>query len=128
MTKEQYTKIFLKAADKDTTDENVSKYRRLWWWSYRNKETGGMRLTEEGFKFIVDEADIHVYKVEFPKEFSITPQVLVWLDHYINSPFYITKKHITVLTERSAFELYLLSGDVRKLGHNKAVNKRLSQE
>jgi hypothetical protein len=32
------------------------------------------------------------------------------------------------MKERAAFELYLFSGDVRKLGHNKALSKRLSQE
>lgn len=128
MTKEQYTKIFLTAAGQDTSSENINKHRRLWWWSYRNKDIGGLRLTQEGFDFIVNEADIKTYEIEFPKEFGITPQVLIWLDQYINSPFYITKRHITVLQEREAFELYLLSGDIRKLGHNKAMNKRLSQE
>jgi hypothetical protein len=33
-----------------------------------------------------------------------------------------------VLKEKSAFELYLFSGDIRKMGHNKALAKRLSQE
>ena len=32
------------------------------------------------------------------------------------------------MKEKSAFELYLFSGDVRKLGHNKAMSKRLAQE
>jgi hypothetical protein len=32
------------------------------------------------------------------------------------------------MKEKAAFELYLLSGDVRKLGHNRAMSKRLSQE
>lgn len=126
--KDRYTKIFLEAADQDTSKENINRCRKLWWWSYRNKEQGGLRLTEEGFIFIVEDADIKTYTVDFPKEFGITPQVLIWLDHYINSPFYITKKNITVITERAAFELYLLSGDINKLGHNKAMNKRLSQK
>lgn len=128
MTKDIYTKIFLEAAEQDSSDDNIQKYKKLWWWNYRKKATGGFRLTQEGFDFIVNEADIHTYEIEFPKEFGITPQVLIWLDHYINSPFYITNRHITVIKEREAFELYLLSGDIRKLGHNKAMNKRLSQE
>jgi hypothetical protein len=32
------------------------------------------------------------------------------------------------MKEMAAFELYLFSGDVRKLGHNKAMSKRLGQE
>jgi len=128
MNKIQYTKIFLNAAKQSSSEDNIKKHQRLWWWSYRNKETGGLRLTEDGIKFIKEVAEIHTYEIEFPKEFGITPQVLIWLDHYINSPFFITNRHITVLREREAFELYFLSGDIRKLGHNKAMNKRLSQE
>jgi hypothetical protein len=33
-----------------------------------------------------------------------------------------------VLKEKAAFELYLFSGDIKKLGYNKALAKRLSQE
>jgi hypothetical protein len=79
-------------------------------------------------QFIEEHAKIKTYKIDFPKEFSFTPQVLVWLDNFIDSPFFITKKHIVVLKEKSAFELYLFSGDIRKMGHNKALAKRLSQE
>jgi hypothetical protein len=78
--------------------------------------------------FIQEDAKIKTYKIEFPKEFAFTPQVLVWLDNFIDSPFYITKKFIVVLKEKAAFELYLFSGDIRKLGYNKALAKRLSQE
>jgi hypothetical protein len=31
------------------------------------------------------------------------------------------------MSEKSAFELYLFSGDIRKMGMAKAMNKRLSQ-
>jgi hypothetical protein len=85
-------------------------------------------LTEEAMTFIQEDAKIKTYKIEFPKEFAFTPQVLVWLDNFIDSPFYITKKFIVVLKEKAAFELYLFSGDIRKLGYNKALSKRLSQE
>ncbi len=126
--KQKYTRVILNAAGRDFSDESVAKYKKIWWWSSRIKATGGLRLTDEAIKFISENTDIKQYKVEFPKEFGITPQVLVWLDHYISTPFHITKKHITVLTEREAFELYMLSGDIRKLGHNKALNKKLSQD
>jgi hypothetical protein len=79
-------------------------------------------------EFIEEYAKIKTYKIEFPKEFAFTPQVLLWLDNYIDSPFFVNKKHIIVMKEKAAFELYLLSGDVRKLGHNRAMSKRLSQE
>lgn len=124
-----YTKVFLKAAGYDIdSEEELKKYQGTWWWSTRSKDQGGLRLTEQGFNFIVNSAGIKTYKVDFPSEFSVTAQVLIWLDRFIDSPYYITKKDITVLKERAAFELYLFSGDIRKLGHNKALSKRLSQE
>ncbi len=126
--KDTYTQVFLQAANIDPTPEKIKEYKSLWWWNTRNKNSGGLRLTEEALNFIEEYAKIKTYKIEFPKEFSFTPQVLVWLDQFIDSPFYINKKHIVVLKEKSAFELYLFSGDVRKLGHNKALSKRLSQE
>jgi hypothetical protein len=126
--KDTYTRVFLQAADQDSNPETVKKYKSIWWWNFRSKDSGGLRLTEEAMTFIQEDAKIKTYKIEFPKEFAFTPQVLVWLDNFIDSPFYITKKFIVVLKEKAAFELYLFSGDIRKLGYNKALAKRLSQE
>lgn len=127
-TKDAYTRVFLQAADIDPTPEKIKEYKSVWWWNIRDKAEGGLRLTEHALNFIEEYAKIKTYKIEFPQEFAFTPQVLIWLDNFIDSPFYITKKHIIVMKEKAAFELYLFSGDVRKLGHNKALAKRLSQE
>jgi hypothetical protein len=126
--KDTYTRVFLQAANRSADADTVKKYKPVWWWNFRSKDSGGLRLTEEAMTFIQDDAKIKTYKIEFPKEFAFTPQVLVWLDNFIDSPFYITKKFIVVLKEKAAFELYLFSGDVKKLGYNKALAKRLSQE
>jgi hypothetical protein len=126
--KDTYTKVFLQAANLNTDPDTIKKYKDGWWWSFRHKTQGGLRLTEHALSFIEEHAKIKTYKIEFPKEFAFTPQVLLWLDNYIDSPFFVNKKHIIVMKEKAAFELYLLSGDVRKLGHSRAMNKRLSQE
>jgi len=126
--KDAYTRVFLQAAGIETTPEKIKEYKSVWWWNLRSKDSGGLRLTEHALNFIQEYAKIKTYKIEFPQEFAITPQVLIWLDNFIDSPFYITKKCIIVMKERAAFELYLFSGDIRKMGHNKALAKRLSQE
>jgi hypothetical protein len=126
--KDAYSKVFLQSANLTTDAASIKKYRAEWWWNVRSKNQGGLRLTERALKFIHESAEIKTYQIEFPAEFSFTPQVLLWLDQFIDSPFYINKKHIIVLKEISAFELYLFSGDVRKLGHNKALAKRFNQE
>jgi hypothetical protein len=128
MNKDAYTKAFLQAAELPVNEKNIKDYKAVWWWSFRKKDQGGLRLTEQALEFIEEHAKIKTYKIEFPKEFAFTPQVLLWLDNYIDSPFFVNKKHIIVMKEKAAFELYLLSGDVRKLGHSRAMSKRLSQE
>lgn len=126
--KDTYTRVFLEAAGITATPDTIKKYKAVWWWNIRNKDSGGLRMTEHALNFIEEYAKIKTYKIDFPEQFSFTPQVLVWLDNFIDSPFYITKKNITVMKEKAAFELYLFSGDVRKMGHNKALARRISQE
>jgi hypothetical protein len=128
MTKDFYTELFLKEAGKETSQEFLEKFRPVFWHSFRNKDSGGLRLTEQGLEFIKTKSDIKTYKIDFPKEVSLTPQIYIWLDRFIESPYFITKKSIEVLNERSAFELYLFSGDVKKYGLSKTLAKRLSQE
>lgn len=127
-TKHTYTALFLKAAGIETSEENIKKNRSIWWWNIRSKSNGGLRLTDQGINFVKDQASIKTYSIELNKDFAVTPQILVWLDQFIDSPFYINKRTITVLKEKAAFELYLFSGDIRKMGYNKALAKRLSQE
>lgn len=125
-SKNTYTEVFLKAAGLPNTD--IDKYRSIWWYNLRNKNANGLRLTDQGIEFVETTADIKTYKVDLPKDTKITPQILVWLDHFIQSPFYLGKDYIKVMSEKSAFELYLFSGDIRKMGMAKAMNTRLNQE
>lgn len=126
--KDAYTEIFLKAGGIETSKENIKIHKSIWWYNFRNKAEGGLRLTDEGLNFLENVVKLKSYKIDFPKNFDITPQVLIWLDNFMDSPFYITKKYIMVFKEFAAFELYLFSGDVKKMGYNKALSKRLSQD
>jgi hypothetical protein len=125
--KDIYTRSILKAAGA-TIDENSLREKKIaWWYNIRSKNEGGLRLTEEGMRFIIEEAKVKTYSVELPNKLSITSQILIWLDNFINSPYFLSKKQIIVTEEKTAFELYLFSGDVQKLGYSKAMSKRLSQ-
>jgi hypothetical protein len=125
--KDTYTKKFLEANGQIADQKLIETKKVEWWYNVRSKDAGGLRLTDEGIKFVTEELGLKSYTVKFPGHFNITPQILVWLDNFIESPYYITKKSITVLSEKSAFELYLFSGDVQKMGYSKALAKRLSQ-
>jgi hypothetical protein len=126
--KDAYTSVFLKAAGQPYDDIYVKKFRSVWWFSTRDKGVGGLRMTDQCLEFVETKSEIKTYKIELPKDLTIGPQVLVWLDQYLDSPFHLQKRYIKVLSEKAAFELYLFSGDVRKMGAAKALNKRLSQE
>jgi hypothetical protein len=126
--KDAFTETFLKAANQTATTENIKEKKIEWWFNVRDKDEGGLRLTDEGITFVQTTADIKTYSVKFPGHVTLTPQILVWLDQQIKSPYHLTKKQITVLSEKDAFELYLFSGDVMKMGYGKALSKRLSQD
>lgn len=126
--KDTYTSVFLKAAGQTPNEDTVKNFRPVWWQNVRGKDHGGLRLTDQALEFIETHSQIKTYKIELPKEISITPQILIWLDQFIESPYHITKKYIIVLKEKSAFELYLFHGDIKKMGYAKAMSKRLNQE
>lgn len=126
--KDLYTKVFLKAAE-IPFDESIIKNKKIeWWFNIRSKKQGGLRLTEEGIRFLQEESKIKTYTVELPNDLKITSQILIWLDNFIDSPYYFSKKNITVSEEKIAFELHLFSGDVQKLGYSRAMAKRFNQE
>lgn len=126
--KDRYTEIFLKTANQDYDEKIVKAYRGKWWYSTRDKLEGGLRITDQCLEFIENEADIKTYKIELPKDLTIGPQVLIWLDQFLQTPWHLEKRYIKVLSEKTAFELYLFSGDVRKMGSSRAMNKRIGQD
>jgi hypothetical protein len=125
--KDTYTVVFLKAAGLEVHEKSIKDCRSQWWYNLRTKGEGGLRLTDQGLDFIKSQADIKVYDIKLPKEITITAQILVWLDQFITSPWFLSKNTITVISEKAAFELYLFSGDVKKMGHAKAMSKRMSE-
>jgi len=126
--KDRYTGIFLKAAGQPCDDRIIKDHRGRWWFSTRGKKEGGLRITDRCLEFIETESEIKTYKIELPKDLIIGPQVLIWLDQFLETPWHLEKRYIKVLSEKSAFELYLFSGDVKKMGSSKAMSKRLIQE
>jgi pimeloyl-ACP methyl ester carboxylesterase len=50
-----YTKIFLGEFGRSCDEANVKLHLHKWWQSKRTKDEGGLRLSLEGFEFLVDE-------------------------------------------------------------------------
>lgn len=120
--KETYTKIFLKQLDKSSDDTAVKQYMPLWWQNTREKDNGGLRLTEAGYE-IVKQIELATYDIPYPPEMPLTTQVIIFLDQFIDCPYYLTNRSITVTNEKKAVELTLFSGDIRKYGLIKAMNR-----
>jgi len=126
ISKEAYTKIFLKQANISIGENTMKEYMPVWWKNTRR--SGGLRLTEVGFEFITEKLEIKVYEVPFPMDFTLTTQVIIFLDKYINCPYFLAEDGIVVTNERKAMELMLFSGDIRKYGLNKAISRLESTE
>ena len=122
--KETYTKIFLKQANIGISEASLKEYMPVWWQNTRGKSTGGLRLTDDGFDFLVEKIDLQMYEIPFPKDFTQTTQVIIFLDKFINCPYYITPRSIYVTDEKKSMELHLFSGDLRKYGLNKAIQRQ----
>ena len=121
--KETYTKIFLKQLGMALTEPNIKQYMPIWWQNTRAKDVGGLRLTEEGYQML-SQIEIAVYDVPYPKDMPLTTQVIIFLDQFIDCPYYLTNRSIAVTDQKKAVELSLFSGDLRKYGLQKAMSRQ----
>ena len=125
--KETYTKIFLKQLGKSTSDLSVKEHMPLWWQNTRNKEQGGLRLTNEGYD-VLTQIDLATYDIPYPKDMTMTTQIIIFLDQFIDCPYYLTNRSMIVTNEKKAVELTLFSGDLRKYGLTKAMSRQKKSE
>ena len=83
ISKETYTKIFLQQKEKSTDSANVKHHMYKWWQSHRSKESGGLRLSEEGFEFLTEELGLKNYEIPFTEPIELSPQTIIFLERYI---------------------------------------------
>ena len=122
--KETFTKIFLKYQNKSIDEANVKLHLHKWWQSHRNKQSGGLRLTEEGLNFLTTELDLQSYNIPFTEPIDLSPQVIIFFDRHMDCPYFLTNSAIIVFSEKKSFELCMFSDDIRKYGLIKAINRR----
>jgi len=125
--KETYTKVFLKELGLSVNETNVKQYMPMWWQNTRSKNTGGLRLTEEGYN-ILQQIELATYDIPYPRDMPVTTQVIIFLDQFIDCPYYLTNRSIIVTNEKKAVELTLFSGDLRKYGLTKAMTRQKKNE
>jgi hypothetical protein len=124
IARDTLTKIFLAQWGKGTDETNVKLYSRKWWQSTRISKQTAYRLSEEGFEFLTTELDLKCYEIPFTEQIELSPQTIVFLERYVDCPYFLTSQSITVFSEKKSFELYLFSDDIRRFGLIKAMNER----
>jgi len=129
ISREIYTKIFLKEMGRSTDEANVKLHLHQWWQSKRTKDEGGLRLSLSGYEFLVTELELKEYEIPFNEKIELSPQTIIFFDQFLDCPYFLTNQSLTVFNEKKAFELYMFSDDIRKYGLIKAINnqKKLNQ-
>jgi len=125
--KETYTKLFLKELGKSFNDLSVKEHMPLWLHNTRSKDAGGLRLTDAGLDALT-QAEVATYDVPYPHDMPMTTQVIIFLDKFIDCPYYIGPRSIQVTHQKKAVELSLFSGDLRKYGLTKALARQNKDE
>ena len=119
------TKIFLQQWGKSTDDANLKLYSRVWWKSNRVNKQTAFRLSEQGLEFLTTILEVKSYEISFTESIELSPQTIIFLEKYIDCPYFLTSESITVFSEKKNFELCLFSDDIRKFGLVKAMNERI---
>ena len=125
-TKLLLTKEFLKGTGLPDDEKSLEKYLWSWWVNPRLNGERSLGLTSQGFDVISQQVGLKFYQIDLPKDIDITNQLIIWLDKFIDCPWYMTKKTIYVSREKVAVQLMLFSGDLQKFG--KAKDKATKSE
>lgn len=120
MNKLEITKTLISSdTNYNTNPKALNMLYRAWWVNWRTAEDRRFRLTDSGFKYFQETADIKFYKVKIPLKFVITNKVIIDLDKFITCPYYLDPEYIYVTTEKVAVQLVLFDGDLDRFGEAK---------
>ena len=115
----ELTKYLLTELNIGSNEKKLKKYLAAWWYNTRKKDVGGLRLTKEGFETLTH-LGIKSHRVKFQEEMEYTNQLVIWLDHFIDCPWFVTPREIFVFNDRMAVQLVLFSGNIVKFSQAKA--------
>jgi hypothetical protein len=110
--KYEITKVVLESKGLVADESLISTTVPLWWVNPRQKQQGGLRLTDDGFNEL--KTTLKCYELRFEEPIAFTNELIIWIDQNISCPFYLTNKKIWVFGERTAIQLVLFSGNVAK--------------
>jgi len=126
--KTAYTQTFMQLLEQPIHDETVKTNYYTWWQNVRESyQARSLRLTKQGFEML-ESIDLKTYTIKFPQKIIFTPQTYLWLDEFVDCPYFVDKAKIIVTMEKMALQLMLFAGDVTKYGLARAMSKAEDQE
>ena len=115
-TKTAYTRTFLMLKDQPIHEESIKAAYFSWWQNVRESyQARSLRLTKIGYEWI-QSLNIKTYNIKFPAKIIFTPQTFLWLDEFVDCPYYVDKKQIVVTMEKMALQLMLFRSEERRVG------------
>ena len=122
-TKTAYTRTFMDLLELPIHDESIKTNYYTWWQNVRESyQARSLRLTKAGLG-VINTLDIKTYTIKFPEKIVFTPQTYLWLDEFVDCPYYVDKKQIHVTLEKMALQLMMFAGDITKYGLARAMSK-----
>ena len=121
--KTAYTRTFMELLEQPIHDETVKNAYYSWWQNVRESyQARSLSLTKIGLQ-TVEKLDIKTYEIKFPDKIIFTPQTYLWLDEFVDCPYFVDKKQIIVTMEKMALQMMMFAGDVTKYGLARAMSK-----
>ncbi len=121
--KTAYTRTFMQLLNHPGHEEKLKTYYYTWWQNVRESyQARSLRMTKPGLE-ILKKLEIKTYSIKFPDKIIFTPQTFLWLDEFVDCPYFVDKKQIVVSMERMALQLMMFAGDVTKYGLARAMSK-----
>ena len=126
--KTAYTRTFMQLLEQPIHDDTIKNNYYTWWQNVRESyQARSLRLTKPGFEML-GSIDLKTYTIKFPQKIIFTPQTYLWLDEFVDCPYFVDKAKIIVTMEKMALQLMLFAGDVTKYGLARAMSKTEDQE
>jgi hypothetical protein len=108
--------------------KEVEKYYKAWWRNTRFENQNSLRLSDAGYIAFTEKLNLTKYEIEIPKDTEWTAQLVLRLDNFLESPYYIRQHSIVVFREKTAIELILYGGNVQKYSWAKAESQKNNTE
>lgn len=119
------TQQFIKELNLEDNEKNIKKYLHRWWKNARLKGERSFALTDDGYDTIRNKIGLKFYQIDFPATTILTNQLLIWLDRFVDCPYYLKENSIMVSREKIAIQLVLFSGDLVRFSRSKLQSQKI---